>query len=89
MRLAIGTSLAIITATSALALTTHLLAGPGLDIPVTLAMTAACLLGAVADTIMADGVPQANSGTGLRQAVPAVAGYPMISAAFRGGPPGA
>ena len=35
MRLAIGTSLAIITATSAPALTTHLLAGRGLDIPVT------------------------------------------------------
>jgi len=43
MRVAIGTSLAIITATPALALTAHLLTGRGLDIPVTPAMTVRAL----------------------------------------------
>jgi uncharacterized membrane protein YfcA len=89
MRLAIGTSLAIITATSALALTTHLLTGRGLDIPVTLAMTAACVLGAVAGTRLAGRVPQRQLGHRFATMVAAVAGYLIISAAFLGGPPGA
>jgi uncharacterized membrane protein YfcA len=89
MRLAIGTSLAIITATSALALTTHLLAGRGLDIPVTAAMTAACVVGALAGTSLAGRVPQRQLAHGFATMVAAVAGYLIISAAFLGGPPGA
>ena len=76
MRLAIGTSLAIITATSALALSTHLLTGPGLDIPVTLAMTAAGVVGAVAGTTLAGRVPQRQLGHGFATMVAAVAAYP-------------
>jgi uncharacterized protein len=88
MRLAIGTSLAIITATSALALTTHLLTGRGLDVPVTAAMTAACVVGALAGTSLAGRVPQSRLGRGFATMVAAVAGYLLISAAFLGGPPG-
>jgi uncharacterized membrane protein YfcA len=85
MRLAIGTSLAIITATSAHALGTHLLTGRGLDVPVTAAMTAACVLGAVAGTSLAGRVPQRHLGHGFAMMVAAVAGYllsrPPFSAA--------
>ena len=88
MRLAIGTSLAIITATSALALTTHLLTGRGLDIPVTVAMTAACVVGALAGTSLAGRIPQRQLGHGFATMVATVAGYLIISAAFLGGPPG-
>jgi uncharacterized protein len=88
MRLAIGTSLAIITATSALALTTHLLAGRGLDVPVTAAMTTACVLGALAGTSLTGRVPQRQLGQGFAAMVAAVATYLLISAAFLGGPPG-
>ena len=88
MRLAIGTSLAIITATSALALTTHLLTGRGLDIPVTVATTAACVVGALVGTGLAGRIPQRQLGHGFAAMVATVAGYLIISAAFLGGPPG-
>jgi uncharacterized membrane protein YfcA len=88
MRLAIGTSLAIITATSALALTTHLLTGRGLDIPLTVAMSAACVVGALAGTRLAGRIPQRQLGHGFATMVATVAGYLIISAAFLGGPPG-
>jgi uncharacterized membrane protein YfcA len=88
MRLAIGTSLAIITATSALALGTHLLTGRGLEFAVTAAMTAACVAGAVAGASLAGRVPQRQLGQGFAMMVAAVASYLLISAAFLGGPPG-
>jgi uncharacterized membrane protein YfcA len=88
MRLAIGTSLAIITATSALALGTHVLAGRGLDIPVTAAMAAACVLGAFAGASLAGRVPTRRLGHGFAVMVVGVAAYLLISAAFLGGPPG-
>src|SRR5512144_132286 len=53
MRLAVGTSLAIITASSLLGLAAHLLAGRGLDVGVTATMTAACIAGALAGSAMA------------------------------------
>lgn len=74
-------SLAIITATSALALTTHLLARRGLDVPVTLAMAAGCIVGAVAGTSLSGRVPQRQLGRGFATMVAAVAGYLIISAA--------
>ena len=48
MRTAVGTSLAIITATSLLGLAAHLLAGRSLDLGVTATMTVACVAGALA-----------------------------------------
>jgi uncharacterized membrane protein YfcA len=88
MRLAVGTSLAIITASSLLGLAAHLLAGRGLDVPVTAAMTVACIVGALAGAAVAGRVPQRQLGRGFAALVAAVAAYLLVSAAFLGGPPG-
>jgi uncharacterized membrane protein YfcA len=87
MRLAVGTSLAIITLTSTIGLIAHLLAGRGLDVPVTAAMTAACVAGALAGVRLAARVPQRQLGRGFAGLVVAVATYLLVSAAFLGGPP--
>ncbi len=65
MRLAVGTSLAIITATSVVGLAAHLIAGRGLDPGVTATMTAARVAGAAAGAALAGRVPSANSGVAL------------------------
>jgi uncharacterized membrane protein YfcA len=88
MRVAVGTSLAIITATSVMGLAAHLVAGRGLDPAVTGAMTAACVLGALAGVALAGRVPQRQLGRGFAGLVTAVAAYLLASTAFLGGPPG-
>jgi len=88
MRLAIGTSLTIITATSVMALIAHLAAGRSLDPGVTAAMTAACVTGALAGTRLAGRVPQRQLGEAFAALVVVVAAYLIVSAAFLGGPPG-
>lgn len=88
MRLAVGTSLAIITTTSILGLIAHLSTGRGLDLPVTATMTAACIAGALLGAVVAGHVPQRQLSRGFAGLVVAVAGYLLISAAFLGGPPG-
>lgn len=88
MRLAVGTSLAIITATSVMGLAAHLLAGRGLDVGVTATMTAACVAGALAGAAFAGHVPQRQLGRGFAGLVVGVATYLLISAVFLGGPPG-
>jgi uncharacterized protein len=87
MRVAIGTSLTIITATSAMALIAHLVAGRSLDPGVTAAMTAACVTGALTGTRLAGRVPQRQLGQAFAALVVVVAAYLIISAAFLGGPP--
>lgn len=88
MRLAVGTSLAIITATSILGLGAHLLAGRSLDLVVTATMTAACIAGASAGAALAERVPQRGLSRGFAGLVVGVAGYLLISTAVLGGPPG-
>lgn len=88
MRLAVGTSLAIITATSTLALVAHLAAGRGIDVGVTAAMSLACVAGAFAGVALAGRVPQERLGRGFAALVVAVAGWLLVSAALLGGPPG-
>lgn len=88
MRTAIGTSLAIITATSLIALTVHLVAGRGADPALTLAMAAACAVGAVAGSHVSSRLPQRALGQGFAVMVVAVAAYLLVSAALLGGPPG-
>ncbi|HEX8208418.1 MAG TPA: sulfite exporter TauE/SafE family protein [Solirubrobacteraceae bacterium] len=58
MRTAVGTSLAIITATSLLGLVTHLAAGRSLDAEITTAMTAGCVVGSLAGAAVASRMPQ-------------------------------
>ncbi|HEY8867734.1 MAG TPA: TSUP family transporter, partial [Solirubrobacteraceae bacterium] len=88
MRTAVGTSLAIITATSLLALAVHLVAGRTLPVEVTAAMTAGCIAGALAGVAAATHVPQRVLGRGFALLVTAVAAYLLASAALLGGPPG-
>ena len=87
MRLAVGTSLAIITITSLAGLATHLLSGRGLDVGVTAGMTAACIAGAVVGASLAGRLPQRQLGRGFAGLVAVVAIYLLVSAAFLGGPP--
>lgn len=89
MRLAVGTSLMIIAATSVMALIAHLVAGRGLDVGLTGAMTAACIAGALAGVRLAGRVPQRQLGAGFAALVVLVASYLLISVAVLGGPPGA
>lgn len=86
MRTAVGTSLAIITATSLVGLAVHLLAGRTLDIGVTTAMTAACVAGALTGASLATHVPQRALGRGFALLVCCAAAYLLVSAAFLGGP---
>ena len=81
MRTAVGTSLAIITASSALGLAAHLLAGRPVDVPVTAAMALACVLGSVAGASLAGRLPQRAVGRGFAALVVGVAGYLLTSAA--------
>ena len=87
IRTAVGTSLAIITATSLIGLAVHLVAGRSLDIGVTTAMAAACAAGALAGTALSTRVPQRILGRAFALLVCAVAAYLLVSAAFLGGPP--
>jgi hypothetical protein len=88
MRLAVGTSLVIITAVSVMGLSAHLVAGRELDLAVTGAMTAACVVGALAGAGLAGRVPQRTLGRGFAALVTGVASFLLVSAAFLGGPPG-
>ena len=87
MRTAVGTSLAIITATSLLGLAAHLAAGRSLDLGVTTAMTGACVVGALAGAALAAHVPQRTLGRAFALLVCCVAAFLLVSAVFLGGPP--
>jgi uncharacterized protein len=87
MRLAVGTSLAIMTATSVMGLGAHLVAGRGIDVGVTGAMTGACVVGALGGAAVAGRIPQHRLGRGFAMLVTAIAVYLLVSAAFLGGPP--
>ena len=88
MRTAVGTSLAIITATSILGLAVHLLAGRTFDAGLTATMSIACVLGALAGVRLASRIPQRTLGRGFAAMVAGVAAYLIVSATLLGGPPG-
>lgn len=88
MRLAVGTSLVIITGSSVMALSAHLVSGRGLDVPLTAAMTAGCVAGALIGARVAPRIPQTALGRVFAALVVVVSGYLLISAAFLGAPPG-
>ena len=80
MRTAVGTSLAIITASSAVGLVAHLAAGRAVDVAVTVAMALACMAGAVAGAAAAGHIPQRALGRGFAALVVAVAAGLLASA---------
>ena len=89
MRTAVGTSLAIITATSALSLAVHLGAGRAVEDPgAVAAMALACMAGAVAGAATAERMPQRALGRAFAALVVSVAGYLLVSAIVLGGPGG-
>ena len=87
-RLAVGTSLVIITATSLMALSAHLTAGRTLDVGITIAMTISAITGALAGVRLAKRVPQRQLGQSFAALVVLAAAYLLISATLLGGPPG-
>jgi uncharacterized membrane protein YfcA len=89
MRTAVGTSLAIITATSLLGFVTHIAAGRGLDAGLTATMAAACIVGALLGVAAATHVPQRILARSFAVMVVAVAVYLLASVLLLGGPPGA
>ena len=87
MRTAVGTSLAIITATSALSLAVHLAAGRAVeDAGAVAAMALACMAGAAAGAAAAGRLPQRALGRGFAALVVVVAGWLVVSAVALGGP---
>ena len=89
MRTAVGTSLMIITATSLLGLSAHLLAGRAPDDEVTAVMTVACVAGAIGGARLAAAIPQRALAKGFAVVVVAMAGYVLLSVTLLGGPPSA
>ena len=87
LRGAVGTSLAVISATSLIGLVVHLLAGRNVDVGITGSMTAACVVGALAGASVAGRVSQRQLGRAFAGVVATVAGYLLVAAAFLGGPP--
>ncbi len=87
MRLAVGTSLAIVTVTSTIGLVAHLLSGRGLDVAVAAQMTGACVAGALIGAALARRASERDLGRGFSTLLTVLATYLLISALFLGGPP--
>jgi uncharacterized membrane protein YfcA len=81
MRTAVGTSLAIVTATSLLAFAAHIGAGRTIDGAVAVAMTVACAAGAWGGAAIAGRVPQPVLGRAFAVMLVLLAGYLAVSAA--------
>ena len=82
MRTAVGTSLAIITATSLIGLVTHLAAGRTFDADLTAAMAAGGILGALVGAAVAARVPQRALGRAFAALVTCVAAYLVAATAL-------
>ena len=87
MRLAVGTSLAIVTATSLMALGAHLVAGREIETGVTLVLTLAAIGGALGGARLAQRISSERLGHAFAVLVVVIAGYLLVSAAWLGGPP--
>jgi uncharacterized membrane protein YfcA len=82
MRLAVGTSLVIIAATSFIALIAHLLVGRAPTVSVTVTMSAACGTGAVAGAAISSRLPLRGIRRGFAALLTVVAIYLLSSIAF-------
>lgn len=88
MRVAVGTSLAIVTGVAVFGFVTHLAAGRGVDVEVVLVMTGTCVVGALVGSAIAGRLPQRALARGFSGLVTVVAAYLLVSVAFLGGPSG-
>ena len=87
MRTAVGTSLAIIAATSLIGLGVHLASGRTLDVGITVAMAGGCMAGALAGARLSARLPHRVLARGFATMVVAVSVYLLLSVALLGGPP--
>ncbi len=87
-RRGVATSLVIITLTGIAALTSHLLEGAKLDLPVTLLLAGSTALGALIGTMVGSRLPQAHLGRGFAVVVTLVALFLLVDTVALGGPPG-
>ncbi len=88
MRYAVGTSLAVIALTGVVGAAAHFAAGRSIDVELTIAMTAAMVVGALAGVrlgqhVADDGIARAFAGF-----LSAVGAYLIVSSALFGAPPG-
>ncbi len=88
VRTAVGTSLVIITASSAIGLITHLIVGRTLDAGITGVMAGACVVGALTGVALSGRVSERLLGRAFAVLVTGVAAYLIVSVAFLGGPTG-
>jgi uncharacterized membrane protein YfcA len=88
MHSAIGTSLAVITATGVLGSAVHFAAGRAIDADLTIVLTATMVIGALAGARLGQGMPDQMLARGFALLVSAVAVYLILSSALLGGPPG-
>jgi hypothetical protein len=86
-RRAVATSLVIITLTGLAALTSHLLTGARPDFPVTFALGASTVIGALLGTAVADRLPQKALARGFAIVVALLALFLLANATLLGGPP--
>jgi uncharacterized membrane protein YfcA len=87
-RRAVATSLVIITLTGVVALASHMAAGSGIDIGVTLSLALPTAVGAFAGAQMSARVPAAALGRAFAVVVCAVALFLLVDVLALGGPPG-
>ncbi len=86
-RRAIATSLVVLTLTGLAALASHLLAGSGLNVPLTLALAGATGVGALAGTVVGRRLPQEHLGRAFAILVVAIAAFLLVDTLVFGGPP--
>jgi uncharacterized membrane protein YfcA len=86
MRTAVGTSLAIIAATSVIGLTAHLLLGRAIPLEITAALALSCVAGSLVGYRISGRLPQPALARGFALMVTAVAAGVLGSVAFLGAP---
>ena len=86
IRSAIGTSLAIITATGVLGAVVHFAAGRTIDIEITAAMTVAMAIGALVGARTGGSLSEVALARAFATLVAAVGAYVVVASAFLGGP---
>jgi len=87
-RRAVATSLVIITLTGLVALASHMAAGSGIDVEITLSLALPTAVGAFAGAQVSQRVPVATLGRAFAVVVCAVALFLLVDVLALGGPPG-